>query len=210
MSNQVHNNPLKETIEELKNYLDLQLRYQKMLAAKKTSKISSFAALFLILFSIAAGFILFFSFAFVWWYSDGNNDKMAQGYLIVAGFYLLLAVVTVVFRKPLLINPTRSMLAKLLFEDSGSEADQSDLQKVDLKDEEAFNSLLSEEKEQIKEQEAILQHKFKEVEQQFTFTNMVKMATENLISSYVTTATVAKLAFKAFSNFKHKKKRLKK
>ena len=210
MNSQIHHNPIKESIEELKSYLDLQLRYQKMIAAKKTSKLSSFAALFLILFSIAAGFILFFSFAFVWWYSDGNSDKMAQGYLMVAGFYLLLAVITIIFRKPLLTNPIRNMLAKLFFEDSDSEEDQTNLSGINLKDEEAFDRLLLKEKKQIKEKEVLLQEKFKEVEQQFTFTNMVKMATENLVSSYMTTATVAKLAFKAFSNFKHKKRRLNK
>ena len=208
MNNQIHRNPLKETVEELKNYLDLQLRYQKMIAAKKMSKLSSFAALFLILFSIAAGFILFFSFAFVWWYSDGNSAKMAHGYLIVAGFYLFLAVVTIIFRKPLLTNPIRNILAKLFFEDSDSEKDQTNLSGINLKDEEAFDRLLLKEQKQIKEKEEQLQKKFKEVEQQFTFTNMIKMATENLVSSYITTATVAKLAFKAFSNFKHKKRRL--
>jgi ABC-type multidrug transport system fused ATPase/permease subunit len=210
MNNQIHRNPIKETVEELKNYLDLQLRYQKMIAAKKMSKLSSFAALFLILFSIAAGFILFFSFAFVWWYSEGSSDKMAQGYLIVTGFYLLLAVITVIFRKSLLINPIRSLLAKLFFEDASSEKGQTNLSKINLKDEEAFENLLLEEKKQIRDKEEQLQKKFKEVEQQFTFTNMVKMAVENLVSSYVTTATVTKLAFKAFANLRHKRKRLKK
>jgi len=210
MNNQIHKNPIKETVEELKNYLDLQLRYQKMIAAKKMSKFSSFAALFLILFSIAAGFILFFSFAFVWWYSEGSTDKMAQGYLIVTSFYLLLAVITVIFRKPLLINPIRSLVAKLFFEDTESEKDQTNLSTINLKDEEAFENLLLKEKKQIRDKEEQLQKKFKEVEQQFTFTNMVKMATENLVSSYVTTATVTKLAFKAFANLRHKRKRLKK
>ncbi len=210
MSNQTFKNPVKESIEELKSYLDLQLRYQKMIAAKKASKASSFAALFLILFSIAAGFILFFSFAFVWWYSGGHSDKMAQGYLIVAAFYLLLAIVTVVFRNQLLINPIRSLMAKLLFEDAASGEDKKSFSAINLKDETAFNALLLKEKKQIKDKEILLQQKFKEVEQQFTFTNMVKLATENIVSSYVTTATVAKLAFKAFSNLKHKRKKLKK
>ena len=210
MSNQVHSNPVKESVEELKSYFDLQFRYQKMIVAKKTSKISSFASLFLILFSIAAGFILFFSFAFVWWYSNGNSDKMVQGYLIVAGFYLLLAVVTIVFRKRLVINPIRNLLIEIFFEDSATKKDKTNLSEINLKDEKAFNDLLLKEKKQIKEKEAVLQQKYKEVERQFTFTNIVKMATENLVHSYVTTATVAKLAFKAFSNFKHKKKRLKK
>ncbi|RLD87941.1 MAG: hypothetical protein DRJ09_09320 [Bacteroidetes bacterium] len=181
-----------------------------MLAAKKTSKLSSFAALFLILFSFAVGFILFFSFAFVWWYSDGNSEKMSQGYMIVAGFYLLLAILTIIFRKSLLINPIRSFLAKLFFEDSAPNKEHSDLSAINLKDEKAFDNLLLESKRQIMEKEEMLQQNFKAVEQHFTFTNMVKMATENLVSSYMTSATVAKLAFKAFSKLKHKKRRLKK
>jgi len=210
MKSQTHHNPIKASIEELKSYLDLQLQYQKMLAAKKTSKLSSAAALFLILFSITAGFILFFSFAFVWWYSDGNSNKMTHGYLIVAGFYLLLAIITIIFRKPLFINPIRSFLAKLFFEDAESKEKQINLSTINLKDEKAFDNLLRESKKQIVEKEALLQQSFKAVEQQFTFTNMVKMATENLMSSYMTTATITKLAFKAFSNLKRKKRKLKK
>jgi len=110
----------------------------------------------------------------------------------------------------LLTNPIRNILAKLFFEDSDSEKDQTNLSGINLKDEKAFDRLLLKEQKQIKEKEEQLQKKFKEVEQQFTFTNMIKMATENLVSSYITTATVAKLAFKAFSNFKHKKRRLRK
>ncbi len=210
MNNQIHKNPVKAMAEELKNYLDLQLRYQKMIVAKKMSKLTSVAALFLILFSIAAGFILFFSFAFVWWYSEGNSYKMAQGYLIVTGFYLFLAVVTVLFRKPLLINPIRGILAVLFFEEPATAENQTGNPNINYKDEKAFDKLMLEEKKQIKKKEELLQKKFNEVEQQFTFTNMIKMATENLVSSYITTATVAKLAFKAFANLKHKKKRLKK
>ena len=88
--------PIRETIFELKEYLDLQIKYQKMVAAKKTSKITSFSVLFLILFALISSFLLFLSFAFVWWFSDGDTTRMYEGYLIVTGFYAVLAIIFIV------------------------------------------------------------------------------------------------------------------
>ncbi len=209
MENQNLNTSFKEAASELKDYLDLQIKYQKMQAAKKTSMISSFSALFLILFAIAIGFTLFFSFAFVWWYSNGDTSKMYEGYLIIAGFYLLLAVIVFLFRKQLLFNPIRKFLTDLFFEDNNEENQDEIINKVNLKDEESFNKMLVEEKERIKEKEEAIQKKFRIIERDFTFTNLAKMAAGSLMSTYLSTATIAKLAFKTVSNLKHRKKRLK-
>jgi hypothetical protein len=200
--------PIRETISELKEYLDLQIKYQKMVAAKKTSKISSFSALFLILFALCSSFLLFLSFAFVWWFSDGDNTRMYEGYLIVTGFYAIIAIAFIVFRKTLLVNPVRKFLTDLFFEEAEEEGDET-LTRVNLRDEESFNVMLLEEKKNIKEKEEILQEKFKEVEENFSFVNFAKMAIGTIMNSYVTTATVAKLAFKAIGGLKHRKKHLK-
>ena len=201
--------PIRETIVELKEYLDLQIKYQKMVAAKKTSKISSFSALFLILFALSSSFLLFLSFAFVWWFSDGDTTRMYEGYLIVTGFYAILAVIFIVFRKPLLVNPIRKFLTDLFFEEVEAEEGEEIFTRVNLRDEESFNVMLLEQKENIKEKEEILQGKFKEVEDNFSFVNFAKMAVGSIMNSYVTTATVAKLAFKAIGGLKHRKKHLK-
>jgi len=207
MEKQNLNNSLRETVDEMKEYLDLQIKYQKMQAAKKTGKLSSFSALFLILFAIATSFTLFFSFAFVWWYSDGITSKMYEGYLIIAGFYAVLAIITIIFRKQLLFNPILKLLTDIFFEDDSDKDGDETIEKVNLKDEESFNKILIEEKEKIKEKEELIQVKFKEIEKEFTFINLVKMAAGSMMNTYITTATVAKLAFKTISNLKRKKKK---
>jgi uncharacterized membrane protein YgcG len=207
MEKQNLNNSLRETVDEMKGYLDLQIKYQKMQAAKKTGKLSSFSALFLILFAIATSFTLFFSFAFVWWYSDGITSKMYEGYLIIAGFYAVLAIITIIFRKQLLFNPILKLLTDIFFEDDSDKDGDETIEKVNLKDEESFNKILIEEKEKIKEKEELIQVKFKEIEKEFTFINLVKMAAGSMMNTYITTATVAKLAFKTISNLKRKKKK---
>ena len=210
MENQNLNTSLRDAANEMKDYLDLQIKYQKMQATKKTSKISSFSALFLILFAIATSFTLFFSFAFVWWYSDGDTSKMYEGYLIIAAFYALLAIITIVFRKQLLFNPIRKFLTDLFFEDDSKEDQENPVEKINLKDEESFERMLAEEKEKIREKEEVIQDKFKAIEKDFTFINLAKMAAGSIMSTYVNTATVARLAFKTVTNLKHRKKRLKK
>jgi len=207
MEKQNLNNSLRETADEMREYLDLQIKYQKMQAAKKTGKLSSFSALFLILFAIATSFTLFFSFAFVWWYSDGITTKMYEGYLIIAGFYAVLAIITIIFRKQLLFNPIRKLLTDIFFEDDSGKDHDETIEKVNLKDEISFNKMLIEEKEKIKEKEELIQVRFKEIEKEFTFINLVKMAAGSMMNTYITTATVAKLAFKTVSNLKRKKKK---
>jgi uncharacterized membrane protein YgcG len=207
MEKQNLNNSLRETVDEMKEYLDLQIKYQKMQAAKKTGKLSSFSALFLILFAIATSFTLFFSFAFVWWYSDGITTKMYEGYLIIAGFYAVLAIITIIFRKQLLFNPIRKLLTDIFFEDDSGKDHDETIEKVNLKDEISFNKMLIEEKEKIKEKEELIQVKFNEIGKEFTFINLVKMAAGSMMNTYITTATVAKLAFKTVSNLKRKKKK---
>ncbi len=210
MEQQSLKQPIREAITELKEYFEIQLKYQKMVAAKKTSKISSFSALFLILFALISSLLLFLSFAFVSWFADGDIKRMYQGYLIITAFYALIAIIFIVFRKQLLVNPIRKFLTDLFFEEDEAEDTEEIFTRVNLRDEESFNVMLVEEKEKIKAKEEILQEKFKEVEDNFSFMNMVKMAAGSIMDSYVTTATVAKLAFKAIGGLKHHKKRLKK
>ncbi len=167
MEKQSLKQPIRETIEELKEYFEIQFKYQKMIAAKKTSKISSFSALFLILFALFSSFLLFLSFAFVSWFAHGDVKRMYHGYLIITAFYALMAIVFIVFRKQLLVNPIRKFLTDLFFEEEKTDDTEEIFTKINLRDEESFNMMLVEEKEKIKAKEEVLQEKFKEVEDNF-------------------------------------------
>ena len=203
MEKQHLNTPIRESIDELKEYLDLQIRYQKLMAAKKTSEFSSFSALALIMVSLMFSLLLFLSFAFVWWYSGDDPSKMDEGYLIVGAFYAFIILLIIIFRKQFLYAPIRKYVFKIFF----SESHDEQLLDVNLVNETSFEKTVQSEKIKIKEKELIIQQKFKEVEQGLTFTNIAKMAIGTVMNTYMTTTTIAKLAFKTVSNLKHRKNR---
>lgn len=197
------NTPIRESIDEIKEYLDLQIRYQKLMGAKKTSKISSFSALAFASISLLFILLLFLTFAFVWWYSGGDTSKLYEGYLIAGVFYVFILALIIIFRKQFFYDPIRKYIFKIFFSDSHDEQLSND----NLLNESYFDKTVQSEKNKIKEKEVIIQKKFKEVEQGFNFVNLAKMAIGTVVNSYMTTTTIAKLAFKTVSNLKHRKKR---
>jgi len=203
MEQQNLNTPIRESIDELKEYFDLQIRYQKLMAAKKTSKVSSFSALAFVMLLLMASLLLFLSFAFVWWYSGDDPTKMYEGYLIVGAFYVFIILLIFIFKKQFFYDPIRKYVFKIFFSDSNDEQ----LADANLLNESSFEKTVQSEKKKIKEKEVIIQQKFKKVEQEFTFTNIAKTAIGAVMNSYMTTTTIAKLAFKTFSNLKHRKTR---
>ena len=203
MEQQHLNTPIRESIGELKEYLDLQIRYQKLMAAKKTSKISSFSALAFIMISLIFSLLLFLSFAFVWWYSGDDPRKMYEGYLIVGAFYVFIILLIIIFRKQFFYAPIRKYIFNVFFSNSHDEQ----LADANLVNESSFEKTVQSEKTKIKEKELTIQQKFKEVEQEFTFVNLAKMAMGTVMNSYMTTTTIAKLVFKTVSNLKHRKNR---
>ena len=107
---------LKSAFVELQEYLNLQVKYNKMLMAKKMGEIMSHLALFLILAGISGFLLIFLSFAFVVWFNQ-HYDAPYAGHLIVASFYLLLALIILVFRKQILYGPMRKLFGGVFFDE---------------------------------------------------------------------------------------------
>lgn len=64
---------------------------------------------------IAMAFILFsLTFAFTFWYGS-NHGTLSEGFLISAGFYVVLAIFLYVFRKQLFTNNIIKNMANILF-----------------------------------------------------------------------------------------------
>ena len=91
------NRPLKKALDEAKVYVDLQIKLNKALIAKKAEEFSSNLFLGLIFLFIAAFLMLFITLGFVSWYAENYGDQYV-GYLIAAGFYLFVAFIIYIFR----------------------------------------------------------------------------------------------------------------
>jgi len=212
---------LKETFQELKDYFDLQLRYNKLIMAKKTGEISSFFVLLMILGFFGAFFLLAASFGFVWWYSRNDPSQRWTGFLIVAGFYLIAALLVYLFREKVIYKPMRRLTSNKFFKpdervfkeevlrktDEDSEGEVIIRETVlDLSDPHSFELAKEIEEAKIRYKEKRIQAKLNEAKIKFDLRTMAKNAFDSFRTQYFTVSTVAKLAFKAIGHIKRKRK----
>jgi Zn-dependent protease with chaperone function len=210
----------KETFTEFKDYLDLQLRYNKLIAAKKTGEISSFLALFVIMAFIAAFFLLITSFGFVWWYSRNDPSQRYVGFLIVMAFYFLAALFIYFFRKKIIFRPLKKFTAQVFFDadelifkeevkrkldDSSDEVEMKEIT-LDLSDPVTFNLAKEIEQEKIKYKEKRLQAKFEQARVKFDIPAITKLVINSFKEHYLTASMMTKLAFTALKHLKPKKR----
>ena len=94
----------KKLYEQAKVYLNLQVSYVRLHIAEYLIKFFSSMVLGMIIFLFLFFVLVFGSFAFAYWFGE-HTGKWSLGFLIVAGFYLLLATLIFLFRKPLIIKP---------------------------------------------------------------------------------------------------------
>ena len=85
---------LAHIFEQVKIYLNLRLDYLKLNVAEYLIKFFSGLALFMVLFSFIFFVLVFGSFAFAYWFGAKTGNQWL-GFLIVAGFYLLVALILI-------------------------------------------------------------------------------------------------------------------
>ena len=101
-------------VEDLKTYTNTRLKLLGLEAAKRGADIfSGLISIFLIIFILLL-FILFLSLAASAYISSLLENKSA-GFLIVAGFYFLTAILLWLGRKKLLEHPIREKLIRIIF-----------------------------------------------------------------------------------------------
>ena len=117
-ANQERDDVYKSLVNNVKDYADLQLQLLKLNIVEKTSQILS------LLIVIIAGTILlmaafvYFSMMFVLWMKT-LTGSLTYGFLIIAGFFLLLFILFVLLRKKMIINPIINKMSSILFSESG-------------------------------------------------------------------------------------------
>lgn len=106
-------NQLRTFWAELRDTLKLNVDYAKLTAVEKLTVLFTTMALALISLVLVTAIIFFLSLAIAWWIAEGIG--IAWAYCILFGFYLLLLILIIVFRKRLIINPIAGFVSRLFF-----------------------------------------------------------------------------------------------
>lgn len=121
----------RQIFEEGKKYLTLQFDYVKLTATEKISLIGSMTLVLILALIFMTGAMFYLSFALV--YLMEPYIGLMWSYAVLAGIALLGAVVVIVFRTPLIINPITRFLTKVLLSDNDKEdSASSDSREEDL------------------------------------------------------------------------------
>lgn len=197
---------LKNSLMGLQHYVDLQIRYNKLLLGKRMGEIAAIFTLIIILSIFFSFAVLFLSFFFVDWYAEHIGSRYI-GNIIVFGFYLLIGIIILIFREPLIIGPIRKMFANNFSAKDGEEVST-------FRSKEAIDLQLKNYRETIKEEEEHLKESFEKLGQSFTLANIIQSAGRSIYNSFVTTTNIARLTYNLVSRLKgkvsKKKKRKKK
>ena len=194
-----------DSFESLKSYIDIQVKYNKLVLTQKLGDITSYFALLFIVTALAGGLLLFLSFAFVYWFAKTTDLDVYIGYLIVAGFYLVLIGLIVNYKERLLFSPIRNLLGSILFENEmpGSAVNS-------FRNKESMTKMIKELGHQIHQHQEELTSKFHVLQESLTLANISQQLFQNVYSKVVTTSNVARIAFLLIKRLKQKSSKKKK
>lgn len=105
----------KDIIRHAGDYLETFYKLNLVRLTKKMSDVASGVVNSILLFFIGLCFLLFISLAAAWWISDMMGNRPA-GFLIVAGFYLLIAVVLILMRKKIITPYIQNTFIRKMYE----------------------------------------------------------------------------------------------
>lgn len=197
-------NSLKGALVGLKHYVDLQVRYQKLVLTKKLGELSSMFALFLLMLGISGFILLFLSFTFVEWYT--TFGERLHGFLIVTLFYLVIGLILIVFRQQLIFSPLRRMFGNIFLGD-----DTDPKTAASYKTKESLELQILNYKDILETEEDDLKEKFQKAGETFTIVNIVQGMAKSVYKTFVTTSNIARMTYSLVSKLKgsSKKKRRK-
>lgn len=105
-----------EIIIAFRDYTKAKINYWKLSLLEKASLAGTFFLSSIISVVIGAICLLFLSFAFAYWFGKETGNP-AVGFLIVAGFYILMAVVLIVGWKSLVSRPLTKGFSSIILKD---------------------------------------------------------------------------------------------
>lgn len=102
---------IKKIYDQVKAYLDLKVGYFKLSVAEYLIRFFSSLVLWMVLFFFLFFALVFGSFAFAYWFGE-TTGQWSLGFLIIAGFYILLAILIYVFRKIFIVGPFTNLILR--------------------------------------------------------------------------------------------------
>lgn len=107
-------------------YTKTSLELAKLKAIDKTSDIISSLAVIISISMIVAMFTLFLNIGIALWIGEMLNN-MSLGFLIISGFYVIVAIIVYVLRKSLIKEPIDNLIVSKLLETKNRENDITNL-----------------------------------------------------------------------------------
>ncbi len=202
MGNADLSQPIKTLIDELKTYVDLQLEYNKVAYRKKLAEMIGRLILLFILFEVAVFILMFLSFAFVNGYASQGGTRMG-GFLIVTGFYLLMALVLFAFRESIIFSTIRKILGK----NFSSTREKQFLAGSGFSNEKMTDKYMEQLKDKNRKQENSIQQQFNAVQEAFNMINIAKAMVNSGIQAFVTTSNIIRTAFQLAKRLKTKNRK---
>jgi signal transduction histidine kinase len=116
MEQQSLSEQIKQLIEEIKVYVNLRISYLRLHVAEFLIRFFSGLVLWMVIFLFLFFVLVFGSFAFAYWFAE-ITGKMSLGFLIIAGFYILVAALIFAFRRQLIVKPfTKLIISQMDFD----------------------------------------------------------------------------------------------
>ena len=111
---------LKEDAKDILNhagdYAETFYKLNLLRLTKKVSDVASVVVNSVLIFFISLCILLFISFAGAWWLGDIVQNR-ALGFLLIAGFYMLIILVLVLMRKKIISPFIRNTLIRKIYEE---------------------------------------------------------------------------------------------
>ncbi len=192
--------PLKETIEDLRSYIDELVGYNKLIFTKKIGELASYLTLLIALGFLSTLVLIFLSFGFVWWYSGTEIGERYIGFLIVAGFYVFIALILAGFREKLIFKPIRKAFGNVIFSDVNDNTKNEVFANSEMLDVRIQNA-----KDILQETEKKLNGTIANLGKNYTLSSISKQLFQNAYNSMMTTSNIAKLAFTLIQKIQKRK-----
>ncbi len=116
MANSSFTENANEIIKIARSYVITRIELWKLSLLEKTSLAGAFFLSSVIIVLIVAFCLLFISLSFAFWYGQRTGD-LSIGFLILAGFYLILGLIFIISRKHLITGPVVKSLSDILYSD---------------------------------------------------------------------------------------------
>jgi hypothetical protein len=111
---------LGNTNKEIREYLEARLDLIKLQAAENVSRIVSNMMVIIILCLLSSLVLIFLSFSAGYYLASLMNSNIL-GFLCVAGFYLLMLLIILLFRKKIIERPVIKSVVRIFFPEPGDD-----------------------------------------------------------------------------------------